>query len=101
MCPAKIHERDEEVKKWDELGLQAVGDQEKPDDFANGRLAEDQAALIGYQFVTQLAKNGSRFNKLLKMLREGERFETAIEKNYQMGVVEMVTGKAPAEKPRR
>ncbi len=70
----KLYSKDETVKSWDVDAKAAAASMIKPDDFIQNKMPADKAALVAYLFVRQLKSDSSRFNKLMKAMRDGGSF---------------------------
>lgn len=79
---AKMFKRNKALANLDQSAVAAVSQMTKPDDFISGRISADQAALVGYQFVSTLQSNSRSFKRLLKALRQKEGFDQAFEQSY-------------------
>ncbi len=76
---ARAMERHPRVKTWEDLAEAAERRQAAPGDFANGRLTDDDAALVGYLFVQQLRSDSGKLHRLLREMREGNTFAQAFQ----------------------
>ena len=91
---SKATPRAEGVSTWDEEAEALAKQMAKPDDFIRGQLPDDQTALVGYYFVSQLrGKNSGKFSRLIGMLEEGQAFETAFKSVYRASPSKYVGGK--------
>ena len=97
---AKMFKRNKALANLDQNAVAAVSQMKKPDDFISGKISADQAALVGYQFVSSLQSNSRSFKRLLKALREQEGFDQAFEQSYGISPKEFF-GKAATNKGRR
>jgi hypothetical protein len=70
---------DEEIPKlWRQKSVELTAKMSARDDFISGKLNDDDAGLVGFQFIEFLKQaNGKSFNKLLSDLRESVGFERA------------------------
>ncbi len=94
---AKMFKRNKALANLDQSADAAVSQMQKPDDFIRGRISADQAALVGYQFVSSLQSNSRSFKRLLKALRQQEGFDQAFEQSYGISPKEFF-GKAAGNK---
>ncbi len=94
---AKMFKRNKALVNLDRSAASAVAQMKKPDDFISGKISADQAALVGYQFVSSLQSNSRSFKRLLKALREKEGFDQAFEQSYGISPKEFF-GKAADNK---
>ena len=97
---AKMFKRNKALENLDQSAFAAASQMEKPDDFISGKISADQAALVGYQFVSSLQSNSRSFKRLLKALRAREGFDQAFEQSYGISPKEFF-GKAANNKKRR
>ena len=79
---AKMFKRNKALANLDQSALQAVSQMDKPDDFVSGKISTDQAALVGYQFVSSLQSNSRSFKGLLNALRKQKGFDQAFKQSY-------------------
>lgn len=79
---AKLFKRNKALSNLDQSAVAAVSQMKKPDDFISGKISADQAALVGYQFVSSLQSNSRSFKRLLNALRKQEGFDQAFEQSY-------------------
>ena len=94
---AKMFKRNKALANLDRGAAAAVATMRKPDDFITGKMAADQAALVGFQFVSALQSNSRSFKRLLKLLREQKGFDQAFEECYGIAPKEFF-GKAAGNK---
>lgn len=76
---ARALQRHPRIKAWEEAAETARRQQSAPGDFANGRLADEDAALVGYLFVQQLRSDSGKLHRLLRELRKGNTFDQAFQ----------------------
>jgi len=93
----KMFRRNKALENLNQGASAAVSNMAKPDDFITGKISTDQAALVGYKFVSSLQSNSRSFKKLLKALREKEGFDQAFESSYGISPREFF-GKAAGNK---
>ncbi len=87
---------DEFVKVWDSKSMDLLKNLQSKDDFLTGQLSDDDAALIGYQFINYLKANGStQFSKLLKDLKNGDSFDRAFNVSFGHSPQEIVNANSP------
>ena len=79
---AKMFKRNKALANLDRSAAAAVAEMRRPNDFISGKISADQAALVGYQFVSSLQSNSRSFKRLLKALRQQEGFDQAFEQSY-------------------
>jgi hypothetical protein len=97
---ARIFSGDDRVKAWESKSTELLAQLRNKDDFLNGRLADDDSALVGYQFIQFLKANGSsEFSRLLKSLRDGDRFDRAFSVSFGATPQEIVLANSPAADP--
>ncbi len=79
---AKMFRRHKALATLDQNATAAAASMKQPDDFITGKLAADQAALAGYQFVSSLQSNKRSFKRLLKDLRSQKGFDASFKDAY-------------------
>jgi hypothetical protein len=72
---SRIDPKDPRVRRWDDEVGGALSRCEKPDSFITGGMLPEDADILSYSFVKFLATSGTRYQALLKSLREGAPFE--------------------------
>ena len=77
-----MFKRNKALANLDRSAAAAVAEMRRPNDFISGKISADQAALVGYQFVSSLQSNSRSFKRLLKALRQQEGFDQAFEQSY-------------------
>ncbi len=97
---AKMFKRNKALANLDQNAVAAVSQMKQPDDFISGKISADQAALVGYQFVSSLQSDSRSFKQLVKALREKEGFDQAFEQSYGISPKEFF-GKAGNSNRRR
>ena len=86
----KTYPRDESARQWTEKADAAVKNMNRPDDFVQDRMPEDQAALVSYLFVSSLMKDSGSFNKLLRLISEGATFDEGFNEVYGGSAAELI-----------
>lgn len=86
----KMFSRDEATRSWQEDAEAAAANMNRPDDFIQNRIPEDNAGLVSYLFVSSLMKKRGTFNKLLKELQDGSTFDESFNKNFGSSPAEMI-----------
>jgi mono/diheme cytochrome c family protein len=79
---SRIAAKDSRVTAWNSELPGILGSLARPDDFLNGKIPPESAALAGYSFVKFLMKDSKRTGALLDALRGGERFAEAFAEIY-------------------
>ncbi|MGI9517416.1 MAG: c-type cytochrome domain-containing protein [Pirellulaceae bacterium] len=83
--------KDKELEdRWVQQSIDAFRNSENGDDFMNGRLPEDQAGLVAFNFARGLL--GSRNNDLMKVftgMRNGKSFAAAFRDEYELSPQEL------------
>ncbi len=89
---AKISSSDDVVKLWTQKSAELTKKIVNRDDFINGRLTDDDAGLVGFQFVEYLRQAGGdkRLNKMINELRDGSNFERAFVQAFETTPAEML-----------
>lgn len=79
---AKLKADDARVADWDQKLPKIVASLKRPDDFATGRLSEDNGAIASYGFAKHLMKDTKRYLDLLESVRQGKDFPSAFSAAY-------------------
>lgn len=91
---AKIYPGEDVTKLWTQRAGDLTKRMTSRDDFVQGRMSDDDAGLVAFQFVEYLKQGDSkRFNKLVSEMRGGASFERSFALAYDMTPVEMLTQK--------
>lgn len=91
---AKSFGDDDLIKMWSKRSAELMKSMSNPDDFISGRMSDDDAGLVAFQFVEYLKQSGAnRFNKLVKEMRDGSSFERSFALAFEMTPAEMLTNK--------
>ncbi len=86
----RIVDDNEVVKQWRNDTQRAVQSMQRPTDFVENRIPEDDAALVGYAFVKMLMENRRQFNKLLRAVRESGDFNASFVDAYTAEPAELI-----------
>ena len=91
---AKIYTSEDVIKLWNQKATELTKRMANRDDFIAGRMTDDEAGLVAFQFVEYLKQaGGNRFNKMIGEMRDGASFERAFALAFDMTPSEMLTKK--------
>jgi hypothetical protein len=79
---SRVEGKDPRVATWNQAIVPALQAMSDPDDFLTGQLLPDQAAVLNYSFAKFLMSDGTRFKRLLTLVREGTAFNAAFQQVY-------------------
>ena len=91
---AKIYNGEDATKAWTQKATDLTKRMTSRDDFIQGRMTDDEAGLVAFQFVEYLKQTGgNRFNKMISEMRDGASFERAFALAFDMTPAEMLSKK--------
>lgn len=84
VAASRVDAKDARVVKWDEALPEVLQSMQQSDDFIQGKLPPDAAAIASYSFVKYLmGRDGRRFKQLLSTAKDAGSFEKAFEEVYR------------------
>jgi len=91
---ARLHPKDPRVAAWNERLASLAGGRISAADFLTaGKLPPEDADVLAYGFVKNLAKNWSRYAKLLAELRQSASLDAALATVYRKTPQELAAGR--------
>jgi hypothetical protein len=79
---SRVEGKDPRVAAWNQAIVPALQAMSAPDDFLAGKLLPEQTAVLNYSFAKFLMSDGTRFKRLLTLVREGTAFDAAFQQVY-------------------
>ncbi len=86
----RLFNKDDSVRSWDHAAAAALSSMNRPDDFLQNRMTEDNAALVSYLFVGSLMKDRGKYSKFMKDIFQQQSFETAFANAYSATPAELI-----------
>jgi mono/diheme cytochrome c family protein len=94
---AKLFGSDDLIQLWTKKSVELTQKMTNRDDFISGRMTDDDAGLVAFQFVEYLKQTGgNRLNKMLAELRDGSSFERAFVLAFDVTPAELLQTSPPA-----
>jgi hypothetical protein len=83
VAASRLTPDDPRIKAWEISAREAIHAMSQPDDFMQGKLPPEAAAIASYSYLKFLMGRAKQFDALLNGLRRGAKFEDAFAAAYR------------------
>lgn len=82
VAASRLAPDDPRVAAWDDLMPEVYSNMNAPADFMTGKMAPEMADVASYSFMKFLMKKSANYQRLLKTMKDGTKFEDAFQAAY-------------------